>query len=108
MTESGEEVARVTGPQPMTYTPVCFSPDGTRLVAMGAREEALYVWDLRLIRAELKPIGLDWKWPDFKEEAPDTRGRFRLTVDTGMPAPQGSSATSPPWQEPTPEPGRAK
>jgi len=25
----------------------------------------MHVWDLRLIRKELKELGLDWDWPEF-------------------------------------------
>jgi hypothetical protein len=66
-TATGRELARLTGPEPMWYAPRSFAPDGTRLVATCSGEKALYVWDLRLIRQQLKQIGLglDWDWPDF-------------------------------------------
>jgi WD40 repeat protein len=64
-TTTGREVARLTGPDPTWYAPACFTPDGTRLVATCSSETALYVWDLRLIRQQLKELGLDWQWPDF-------------------------------------------
>ncbi len=64
-TTTGREVARLTGPDPTWYGPACFTPDGTRLVATCSSPTALYVWDLRLIRQQLKELGLDWDWPDF-------------------------------------------
>jgi hypothetical protein len=60
---SGRDVFRVTGPEPIRYSPECFSPDGTHLIA--ACENAICDWDLRLIRTELKKMGLDWDWPEF-------------------------------------------
>jgi WD40 repeat protein len=69
-TTTGREVARLTGPEPTSYAPACFSPDGTRLVATCSAETALHVWDLRLIRQQLKELGLDWDWPDFRPADP--------------------------------------
>jgi WD40 repeat protein len=64
-TTTGREVARLTGPDSTWYYPASFSPDGTRLVATCSGESAVYVWDLRLIRQQLKELGLDWDWPEF-------------------------------------------
>jgi tetratricopeptide (TPR) repeat protein len=66
---TGREVARLTGPEPVRYGPACFTPDGTRLIARCADETALYVWDLRSIRRQLKELGLDWDWPEFPPAA---------------------------------------
>lgn len=67
---TGREVARLTGPESTWYAPACFTPDGTRLVATCSAETALFVWDLRLIREQLKDLGLDWEWPDFPPADP--------------------------------------
>ncbi|HZN33286.1 MAG TPA: hypothetical protein VFB80_05680, partial [Pirellulaceae bacterium] len=67
-TTTGREVARLTAPEPMWLHPECFTPDGTRLIAASSGFTSLYVWDLRLLRAELKELGLDWNWPEFKPE----------------------------------------
>ncbi len=67
---TGREVARLTGPDPTWYSPACFTPDGTRLVATCSGETALYVWDLRLIRQQLKELELDWEWPEFPPADP--------------------------------------
>jgi hypothetical protein len=64
-TATGREVARLTGPDVVEHQPVCFTGDGTRLIAHGSGAARLYVWDLRLIREQLKEMGLDWDWPDF-------------------------------------------
>jgi tetratricopeptide (TPR) repeat protein len=50
----------------MWYSPACFTPDGTRLIASCSGETALYVWDLRLIRQQLKELDLDWEWDELK------------------------------------------
>ena len=42
-----------------------FSPGGTQLVVAAQYARAVHVWDLRLIRARLKTMGLDWGWPEF-------------------------------------------
>jgi serine/threonine protein kinase/WD40 repeat protein/tetratricopeptide (TPR) repeat protein len=64
-TSTGREVARLTGPEPMWYAPACFTPDGTRLIASCSGNTAIYVWDLRLIRQQLRELGLDWEWDEF-------------------------------------------
>jgi len=63
--ETGREVVRLTGPEATQYHPACFSPDGTRLIAACSGGKALYVWNLRQLRAGLKEMGLDWAWPEF-------------------------------------------
>jgi WD40 repeat protein len=68
-TSTGREVARLTGPEPMWYVPACFTPDGTRLIAISSGNTAIYVWDLRLIRQQLKELGLDWDWDEFPPAA---------------------------------------
>ncbi len=43
---------------------VAFSPDGTKLITINTFN-GIRVWDLRLIRQQLKDLDLDWKWPAF-------------------------------------------
>jgi tetratricopeptide (TPR) repeat protein len=45
-----------------------FTPDGTKLIAVN-RVKGISVWDLRLIRRQLKELGLDWDWPEFRAAA---------------------------------------
>ncbi len=61
---TGRELTRLTTLQPVTPTPLAFSPDGTKLVASTNQKTAL-VWDLRRIREQLKPMGLDWDAPPY-------------------------------------------
>jgi WD40 repeat protein len=63
--DKGGEVARLTSPEASWYWPLCFTPDGTRLIATDADEKTLHVWDLRAIRRQLKVMDLDWDWPEF-------------------------------------------
>jgi WD40 repeat protein len=105
-TATREEVARLAGPEQGTYIPLCFTPDGTRLIAsLGA----VYVWDLRLIREQLKAMGLDWSqndWPEFPAQVSDAPSHLRLTVDTGTPAREESGAASTQPQKPATRPNR--
>jgi serine/threonine protein kinase/WD40 repeat protein len=72
-TETGREIARLTGPEATGYEPACFTPDGTRLIATCSTHKALYAWDLRQLRARLKELDLDWDWPEFPEESGERR-----------------------------------
>jgi len=61
---TGRELARLTTLQPVTPTPLAFSPDGTKLVA-ATRQKTVLVWDLRRVRDQLAPLGLDWDAPPY-------------------------------------------
>jgi serine/threonine protein kinase/WD40 repeat protein/tetratricopeptide (TPR) repeat protein len=61
---TGKELARLTTLQPIIPTPLLFSPDGTKLIASTTQKTAL-VWDLRRIREQLAPMGLDWDAPPY-------------------------------------------
>jgi WD40 repeat protein len=61
---TGRELARLTTLQPVTPEPLAFSPDGTKLIARTNQKTAL-VWDLRQIRDQLAPMGLDWDAPPY-------------------------------------------
>ncbi len=68
---TGRELARLTTLQPVTPTPIVFSPDGTKLIAR-TNQETVRVWDLRQIRDQLGLLGLDWAAPPYPT-APDSR-----------------------------------
>jgi serine/threonine protein kinase/WD40 repeat protein len=76
--ETGRELARLTTLQPVTPAPLVFSPDGTKLVAATNQRTAL-IWDLRLIREQLAPMGLDWDAPPYAvaRAASDASGPVR-------------------------------
>ena len=61
---TGRELARLTTLQSAMPTPLVFSPDGTKLVASTSQKTAL-VWDLRMIRAQLVQMDLDWDAPPY-------------------------------------------
>jgi eukaryotic-like serine/threonine-protein kinase len=68
-TGTGREVARFSGPDSMV--PLQFTPDGTRLIVSCTGSKGLAVWDLRLIRQQLKAMNLDWEWPEFTKSERD-------------------------------------
>ena len=43
----------------------------------------MYIWDLRVIRSQLKDMGLDWERPDYPPCAPAKATPLRLKVDCG-------------------------
>src|SRR5262249_38891910 len=59
---TGRLLARLEPPEGDVVRWLCFSPDGHQLVAASEGGE-VHVWDLRLIRARLEEIGLDWDGP---------------------------------------------
>ncbi|HKI19541.1 MAG TPA: tetratricopeptide repeat protein, partial [Isosphaeraceae bacterium] len=69
---TGRELARLTTLQPVNPEPIAFSLDGTKLVAKANRKTALS-WDLRRIREELRPVGLDWDAPPYSSERENSR-----------------------------------
>ena len=62
---TGKEVTRLIGPEPSLLVPYCFTRDGTRLVCLDMEREALQIFDLRAIRAELVKLDLDWDAPAY-------------------------------------------
>jgi serine/threonine protein kinase/WD40 repeat protein len=63
VTDTGAEIARLTVPEQARLLPCCFTPDGTKLVAVGNETSAIYVFDLTAIRAGLAELDLDWDAP---------------------------------------------
>ncbi len=61
--DTGVEVARLTAPDQARLQPCCFTPDGTKLITVGLETAALYIFDLRAIRAGLAEFDLDWDAP---------------------------------------------
>jgi WD40 repeat protein/Tfp pilus assembly protein PilF len=70
---TGQEIARLTTPEPGVSTWLCFSPDGARLAVAYANEN-IQLWDLRAVRWELKALDADWDQspypPPAKREPP--------------------------------------
>jgi len=63
--ESGREVATLDAGTGSSANFFClaFSPDGTKLAA--GRDHIIHLWDLRAIREQLAPLGLDWAAPPY-------------------------------------------
>ena len=61
---TGRELARLTTLQSVTLLRLAFSPDGTKLIA-STNQKTVLVWDLRRIREQLAPLGLDWDAPAY-------------------------------------------
>ena len=62
---TGRTVAQLEDPFGDRSNMISFTHDGTRLVVLSTYASAIHVWDLRAIRSRLKPMGLDWDWPEF-------------------------------------------
>jgi tetratricopeptide (TPR) repeat protein len=65
---TGRQFARL----PAAGRPYCFSPDGSQLVTDAGRDGAFQVWDLRLIRRQLREMDLDWDRPPYPPAADGT------------------------------------
>jgi tetratricopeptide (TPR) repeat protein len=82
--DTGRETLRLTSPEPAEYTQLCFTADGSRLIAASSMDQGLHVWDLRLIRGGLLDLGLGKDWPpalSFGEKA--SHPELDVTVDAG-------------------------
>jgi WD40 repeat protein len=84
-TEGGAELARLEAPEQTRLVPRCFTPDGTRLVAVGIDTQALHVWDFRALRPPLAELGLDWDLPAYPSPDPgQVPSPLRATVEDGQ------------------------
>jgi serine/threonine protein kinase/WD40 repeat protein len=83
--ESGAELTRLEAPEQTRLVPVCFTPDGTMLIAVGIDTQALHIWDLPALRQGLATIGLGGDalpGPDGEPPA-DNPAPLTVTVDMG-------------------------
>jgi Tfp pilus assembly protein PilF len=62
---TGRTVAKLEDPHGDRAGWLGFTPDGTQLVVSAPYAKAIHIWDLRAIRQRLKPMNLDWQWPEF-------------------------------------------
>src|SRR5262249_26540334 len=65
---TGRELARLEDPDLLQNQWCCFSPKGDQLI--GLSNQGVLVWDLRLLREQLKPLDLDWDYPEFPPADP--------------------------------------
>jgi hypothetical protein len=78
---TAEEVATLPSPAPYPVGVRRFSPDGTRLLTFNLTDR-MCVWDLRVIRARLVRLGLDWDQPPLPPAEVDPPAA-RVDVDLG-------------------------
>jgi serine/threonine protein kinase/WD40 repeat protein/uncharacterized protein HemY len=74
--ETDNEIARISSPAGVGFSPQSFSPDGSLLLAFGGENQSLYFLDLYLIRKQLAELGLDW---DDVQPLPERSKDFDLT-----------------------------
>jgi serine/threonine protein kinase/WD40 repeat protein len=67
--DTRREIAVLEAPELDPIDQVLFTPDGAKLITV-SYAKGLHVWDLRVIRVQLKVLGLDWDWPEFPPAAP--------------------------------------
>jgi WD40 repeat protein len=68
------ECARFTLPEHCFIQALCFTPDGSRLIAGTFRPAMVYIWNLPHIRGELSEMGLDWVGKPYSS---DTLGQIK-------------------------------
>jgi serine/threonine protein kinase/WD40 repeat protein len=76
---TGRELARLEDPELLQYQWCCFTPNGDKLIGLSGK--GILVWDLRLLRQHLKPMGLDWEYPDFPAADPAIKADRPRTVE---------------------------
>jgi hypothetical protein len=69
---TGRTVAQLEDPFGDRSNMILFTEDGTKLIILSTYASAIHCWDLRAVRSRLKPLGLDWDWPEFPESTIET------------------------------------
>jgi serine/threonine protein kinase/WD40 repeat protein/lipoprotein NlpI len=93
---TGQELATLTAPEERVIQAMSFSPDGTQLAA-ACWGHVIQVWDLRLARAELARLGLDWDLPALPAASKQTPPPALLAqVKPGALAPAEPGPPAPP------------
>lgn len=83
-TETWLPLARFQSPEADAVGVVGFTPDSGRLV-VATRAGPVHIWDLRLIREQLRTMGLDWDHPPY-QAPPATQPRsIRVELDPARP-----------------------
>jgi serine/threonine protein kinase/WD40 repeat protein len=80
-TDSARVLADLEAPDSGRITAMTFSPDGSQLAVVQGGDQ-LRVWDLRLIRSELRRANLDWELPQFApSRLPEDRSPASISVE---------------------------
>ena len=77
------ERARFTLPEHCFIQALCFTPDGTRLIAGTFRPGMVYIWDLPHIRAELAAMRLDWEGAPDPHLPNESTGKLEVQLNLG-------------------------
>ncbi|HXI49879.1 MAG TPA: protein kinase, partial [Candidatus Saccharimonadales bacterium] len=77
---TGEVLATLQSPIRSHVAQMAFSPDDTQLAVTYTGTRELLVWDVCLLREELKNLGLDWNRPPFPPVA--DKAEFKFTSIT--------------------------
>jgi serine/threonine protein kinase/WD40 repeat protein len=81
---TGREFAALEHPLNRCSQPI-FTPDGTKLIGLSSgSDNGLCVWDLRLIRQQLKDLELDWDRPEFPPIEPGSLPAQPLKVEVRL------------------------
>jgi hypothetical protein len=73
---TGRTLARLEDPERGRANFLTFSPDGGKIIVLSNDNQALHVWDLRLVRRGLVELGLDWEGPPLPEE--EAKGKAKV------------------------------
>jgi serine/threonine protein kinase/WD40 repeat protein/Tfp pilus assembly protein PilF len=87
-TGSGRELARLTTAVQTRFWPKYFTPDGSKLIAIGNDTRTLHIFDLKLIRSQLRELKLDWDTGTSSDSGGATSAarplqRLTVQIDTG-------------------------
>jgi WD40 repeat protein/tetratricopeptide (TPR) repeat protein len=67
--ETGQRLAQLVSPDQGLTPWMVFNRDATQLVATDLDNPVVHVWDLRMLRDELRALGLDWDAPPYPPAA---------------------------------------
>jgi WD40 repeat protein len=76
-----EEVATLTSPEPLLTLWFAFNPDSSRLAV--AAGKTIQLWDLRAVRERLRELGLDWDLPPYPSPAKQPVTPLRIEIVNG-------------------------
>jgi len=103
--DTGSEYARLEDPNQDRSHALVFSADGAQLVTTNGDSRSIHIWDLRRIREELAPLGLDWDLPPYPPANEQPEGDPpRLVVDLGSTFAKGADRPPEPKRPPAPTP----
>lgn len=81
---TNRDYATLTAPTPPFLRHLCFSADGSQLVASNERSPAVPIWDLRRIREQLAEMDLDMDLPPYPPPTQSENAKpVQVTVDLG-------------------------